>query len=95
MTESDKSRREYYRTRGRCVQCGKRDSRTESGSPICGKCADIIAASRKRLYYRRKAEGVCVFCGKSDSRTESGRVLCIPCNEHAVEAERQKRLAGK
>ena len=50
------------------------------------------AESRKRLYYRRKANGLCTKCGKE---SDTGGVLCSRCRaKHHRQQEQARRKNG-
>lgn len=97
--ESRMARREYLKSRHRCVKCTKQDAWTLIGKWCCAECAeknkeesqkyrsvhrDIYIASRKNRYERLKAEGRCPKCGRENDRND--RVTCSWC------AARQRRV---
>lgn len=93
--EYQRSRREYLRFNNRCVRCGTKDGRTESGWCHCEACAKENKENTARLREYRRSAGCCVRCGGKDERTERGLCYCAGCNKKHTEYYRGYREREK
>lgn len=96
--EESKQRREFYKSKGICPECGKYEIFPhESMCPECNakritreeKRSDYSKEYQKKLRDKRKAEGKCVECGKNPPEEEGG-YLCSFCKEKRRKAAKRK-----
>lgn len=76
--EHDKKRAAYYKSTGRCPDCGRVPL---PGKIYCEKCCAASAGVRRQ----RIEQGRCVSCGAVDARVMSGYQMCWECSQKCRE----------
>lgn len=98
--------RRFYRSRGRCAECGKEDAYTIGGRYYCADCAekrraleqqrDHAQANARRRDIRadRREKGLCTECG-AQLPSDDTHMLCPSCRALSrARNERKRRAQG-